>query len=409
MNARKQRRSIAFFGLFGVSNLGNEASLRAAIQVVRRLDPDADLSCICHYPEAVEREHGIAAYSFHMAGRLDRWHEGPRWRWMLARPLVELNRWLTAFRFLRSVDLVIIPGTGILDDFGVRPWQMPYVLYRWSLLTRLTRTKLAYVAVGAGPIHERANRWLMRAAVGHADECSYRDEGSREFMASIGRDTSRDRVVPDIAFALTPPADDTARNRPTTVGLGVMAYYGWENSSARGAAVYRRYVDTVAEIGRRLLDLGYSVRLLVGEGTDQEAVDDLTPLLTTGPTADRAHVETGHIDTMDELFHEIALTDIVVATRYHNVVAALIMGRPTVSAGYAEKNRWLLADVGLDGHCQSVDTMDPDRIVASVSALLADRDEHVERIRKQTTSWRNEVEAELARVIGATSTRTGTR
>jgi polysaccharide pyruvyl transferase WcaK-like protein len=402
------RRSIAFFGLFGVTNLGNEASLRAGIQVVRRLDPDAELSCICHYPEAVEREHGIAAYSFHMAGRLDRWHDGPRWRWMLARPLVEVNRWVAAFRFLRTVDLVIIPGTGILDDFGVRPWQMPYILYRWSLLTRLTRTRLAYVAVGAGPIRERANRWLMRAAVGQADECSYRDEGSRDFMASIGRDTARDRVVPDIAFALIPPDDGVERDRPTTVGLGVMAYYGWENSSTRGAEVYRRYVDTVAEVGRRLLDAGHSIRLLVGEGTDQEAVDDLTPVLTAGASGDRAHVETGHIDTMDELFHEIGRTDVVVATRYHNVVAALIMGRPVVSAGYAEKNRWLLADVGLDSHCQSVDAIDPERIVASVADLLARRDEHVERIRKQTASWRGEVEAEVARVIESATSR-GTR
>jgi len=402
VNAR--RRSIAFFGLFGVSNLGNEASLRAGIQAVRRLDPDADLSCICHYPEAVEKEHGIAAVSFHMAGRLDRWHQGPRWRWMLARPLVELNRWLTAFRYLRSVDLVIIPGTGILDDFGVRPWHMPYTLYRWCLLTRLTRTRLAYIAVGAGPIHERANRWLMRAAVGHADECSYRDEGSREFMASLGRDTSRDRVVPDIAFVLTPPTGEAAPDHPTTVGLGVMAYYGWENSATRGADVYRRYIETVTGIARRLLDAGHSVRLLIGEGTDQVAVDDLTPVLTTGSSADRAHVETGHIDTMDELFHEIALTDVVVATRYHNVVAALIMGRPIVSAGYAEKNRWLLAHVDLDDHCQSVDTMDPDRIVASVATLLAHRDEHVERIQQQVAAWRNEVEAEIAHVLGGPST-----
>jgi polysaccharide pyruvyl transferase WcaK-like protein len=179
-----------------------------------------------------------------------------------------------------------------------------------------------------------------------------------------------------------------------------MAYYGWENSSTRGAEVYRRYVDTVAEVGRRLLGAGHSIRLLVGEGTDQEAVDDLTPVLTAGASGDRAHVETGHIDTMDELFREIGRTDVVVATRYHNVVAALIMGRPVVSAGYAEKNRWLLADVGLDGHCQSVDAIDPERIVASVTDLLARRDEHVERIRKQTASWRGEVEAEVARVIG---------
>ena len=45
--------------------------------------------------------------------------------------------------------------------------------------------------------------------------------------------------------------------------------------------------------------------------------------------------------------HQMAETRIVVATRFHNVVCALKMKKPTISIGYASKNDVLLAEMGL--------------------------------------------------------------
>ena len=50
--------------------------------------------------------------------------------------------------------------------------------------------------------------------------------------------------------------------------------------------------------------------------------------------------------TLHDVMQQMADTDIVVATRYHNVVCALRMSKPTISIGYAEKNDALLRRSG---------------------------------------------------------------
>jgi polysaccharide pyruvyl transferase WcaK-like protein len=53
----------------------------------------------------------------------------------------------------------------------------------------------------------------------------------------------------------------------------------------------------------------------------------------------------------------------VVATRYHNVVCALMLSKPTISIGYGEKNAVLMAGAGLAEYCQSVDYLDVERLI----------------------------------------------
>src|SRR2546427_6806096 len=45
------RKHISIFGNFGTQNLGNEYTLQAMIQSIRRYLPDATVSCICSNPD----------------------------------------------------------------------------------------------------------------------------------------------------------------------------------------------------------------------------------------------------------------------------------------------------------------------------------------------------------------------
>ena len=40
--------------------------------------------------------------------------------------------------------------------------------------------------------------------------------------------------------------------------------------------------------------------------------------------------------------------EVVIASRFHNLICALRLARPTVSVGYASKNRHLMQALGLD-------------------------------------------------------------
>jgi polysaccharide pyruvyl transferase WcaK-like protein len=302
---------------------------------------------------------------------------------------MELARWIAAYRFLRSVDVVIVPGTGILDDFGERPWGMPLSLLRWSLLTRLTRTRLAFVGIGAGPVQSRVSRLIFRLALSFADNCSYRDTGSRDYMRSIGRDTQADGVIPDIVFALEVPHLEPVTD---TMGVGVMAYYGWSNSQHKGEATYQRYIEALTETVKQLRADGWRIRLLVGEASDERAVKDIMGRLAC-KSPEVNELVASRITSMDDLIGELNRVGVVFATRYHNVVGALLAGRPVISAGYAPKNDWLLEQVGLREYCQSVEDFRPSKVVESSRRLRKELPVRFREISAQTNEWKLLVEA----------------
>jgi polysaccharide pyruvyl transferase WcaK-like protein len=284
------------------------------------------------------------------------------------------------FARFRRFDLMIIPGTGILDDFGERPWGMPFDIFRWCLVARLAGARIAMISIGAGPIGRPLSRRLMKAAAGLAHYRSYRDEISKNFMEGIGFDTSADPVYPDIAFQLPSPAE--AEVRPAqggrlTVGVGAMSYHGWYGFAPEGRSVYAAYIDKLTAFALHLLDDGYNVRLITGEDSDQGAVEDvLARLREARPAVSAERVFAEPARSLHDVMRQMAGTDVAVATRFHNIVCALKVGRPCISLGYARKNDVLMAEMGLGGFCQHVEHFDLDLLMRQFRSLVADRAEH---------------------------------
>jgi polysaccharide pyruvyl transferase WcaK-like protein len=91
--------------------------------------------------------------------------------------------------------------------------------------------------------------------------------------------------------------------------------------------------------------------------------------------------------SLHDVMRQIALTDIVVATRFHNVVCALKLGRPTISIGYADKNDALLADMGLGDFCQHIESLDVDLLIKQFITLADKREVHEKRIREVNRAY----------------------
>jgi polysaccharide pyruvyl transferase WcaK-like protein len=365
---------IGLFGLFGIGNIGNDGSLESMARFARRVAPEQDMLCICGNPAVVERDFGLEAVPIYPSPRIPlRGRTGVLLRKMAGRA----GLWLHAMRQLRRVKVLIVPGMGVLDDFAVSPLGWPQDILSWCVLGRLMGVKVIFASIGAGPIHHPLSRFFMKMAARAAHYRSYRDTLSKAFMESIGFDSRNDPIYPDIAFALPAPATSrqpVGEDRQLTIGVGVMAYHGWRNDPARGAETYAGYLEKMTRFVIWLLDRRYLVRVLMGDEADRRAIDDLLATVRSRrPDLADGSIAFAPARTLHDVMLQMADTDIVVATRYHNVVCALRMSKPTISIGYAEKNDALLREVGLAEFCQHIDHLDLDLLKAQTARLISDR------------------------------------
>jgi polysaccharide pyruvyl transferase WcaK-like protein len=366
---------IGLFGMFGTGNIGNDGSLESMVAFLQSVAPQQRLLCICGNPAAVEEAFGLHAVPIYPEAS----QSGGGRATLLRRAAGRAALWLHAARHLRRVRVLIIPGMGVLDDFSVSPLGLgwPHDVLSWCLLGRLMGVKVIFASVGAGPIRHPLSRWLMKAAARAAHWRSYRDTVSKAFMASIGFDVRNDPIYPDIAFRLPAPTATSLQDepeRPLVVGVGVMAYCGWRNNANRGAAIYAAYLEKMTTFVVSLLDRGHLVRVLMGDQADRRAVDDLfRAVRVRRPELAGQSMVFAPAFTLYDIMEQMADTDVVVATRYHNVVCALRIGKPTISIGYSEKNDALLAEMGLAEYCQSIEQLDVARVEEQILHLIANR------------------------------------
>ena len=140
---------VATYGYFGMGNVGNEGSLAAFLAYLREAHPEATVHCFAADAEAVRREHGVPATRL-MAYRAAPGSSGLRVRaTKAASRLWDVPR---TFRLMRDVDVLVVPGTGVLEtQLVAQPWGLPYWLFLAALSCRLRGRRVALVSVGAEP------------------------------------------------------------------------------------------------------------------------------------------------------------------------------------------------------------------------------------------------------------------
>ena len=374
---------VGLFGLLGAGNIGNDASAGVVLEYLREMHSEVIVDAMCTGPEKLAEEFGITAIPLNWQHRYaNRTGEGRARQGTAARrrglpPLKAVaatgfGKGIDAIRtaaWVRRHDVVIVAGAGVLEaSLPLRPWETPYAMFLLCASGRIFGTKVALVSVGATIIPQRITRWLLDTAGRLAHYRSYRDDNSRDVMCRRGIDVSADHVYPDLVMgrAITPssPGD------PLTVGVGVMTYYGTNDDRHRAQQIHDSYVESMQSFVRWLVDNGRKVRLLVGDDCDDTMVQTiLTDIRTHRPDLDPDWVLAKSVLSFRDLIEAIAPVGYVVATRFHNVMCALKLGKPTISLGYSSKNESLMATMGMAEFCQSANSLDVDRLIEQFNEL----------------------------------------
>jgi polysaccharide pyruvyl transferase WcaK-like protein len=380
------------FGLLGQGNLGNDGSLEAVLSYLRTKHPDVALDVMCSGPRVVVARYGIPVTRLH-------WYNPERQRGpgpvaLAGRSLgLVLGMGIDAFRtasWVRRHDAVIVPGMGVLEaTVPIRPWQTPYSMFLLCAAGRLFGTKIALVSVGTNVIHQRITRWLITTSARLAHYRSYRDDTSKDAMRQMGVDISGDAVYPDVVFSLAPPDGDPGT--AGAVGVGIMDYSGGNDDRPDADEIRSSYIKKMTRFALWLIDNGHPVRLFTSDSADERIVQQvLSNLRTERPGLSPSKVIAEPVSSLDELMRQTASVETVVATRYHNVLYALKLAKPTLSLGYAVKHDALMADMGLSRFCLPVKSLD----VAQMIELYTELEEEAAQLRLLMTE-RNAAKAQL--------------
>jgi polysaccharide pyruvyl transferase WcaK-like protein len=318
--------------------------------------------------------------------------------------LVDAYRWLKAIAELRNKSSLVMTGTGMLGDYSLQ-----YEIFRWAVTAKLCRCKLLFVSVGAGPTRRPLCRWFVKTALKLADYRSYRDTLSRDCLEAIGLDVKNDPVYPDLAFSLprtVVPADYGTGRRGAVIGVGLVDYYGASyygpNHSANDQAAYCDYLGCVACFVAGMLRRNYAVRILIGDfAYDQGVRQGLRRALEErGVTYEEGKIIDSPAFSVDELLLQLSSVDIVVSSRFHNLVLALMLKKPVFAVSYhAEKFRPLMEGVGLSEFYQDIDHIDVDELIGKVVRLQENAPTISVQTARQTESYHIALDEQYERVI----------
>lgn len=403
-----KRMRICFFGHFGSPNFGNEITLQSVLYHVRRLLPEAEVACICTGPEALAATQNIETIpisrTFVKSGKLR-----SRVARLLRRIFIgvpsELCRWFEPFKALKATDVLIIPGTGLLTDaYGLLGWG-PYNLFKWSLVARVCRCKLLFLSVGAGPIYGMLGRYFVKSALSMADFKSYRDDASMNYLKRIGFPTNSDRVYPDLAFSLPEamlPHDIEKGAKRCIVGLGVMPYAGKYSSATASDAIHREYLGNLLAFARWLLAHDYDIRLIIGEASDRTATEEFKCLLkpSLGEHDGKRIIDQPALSA-EQLLPQIAATDIVVATRFHNILLALLLNKPVISISFHHKCASLMEEMGLSDYCHDLNHMNAGRLIEQFQDLERNAEKLKPLIRQSVEQSRKALDEQYNLIFGS--------
>jgi polysaccharide pyruvyl transferase WcaK-like protein len=260
------------------------------------------------------------------------------------------------------------------------------------------------VSVGAGPIQRRLSRWFIKSALSFAAFRSYRDNSTKEYIRAIGFPADKDPVYPDLAFNLPEsviPRPDRRRTSRPVVGIGLMGYVGEPTPGGRRNTLDLVYLEKLALFVKWLLANEYDVRLLIGDLLyDSSAMDHFRTFLTkhvspcsTGRIIDEP------VSSVEHLLSQLASTDAVVATRFHNVLLALILQKPVISISFHHKCVSLMSEMGLSEYCQDIHRLDVERLIDQFCDLTNNTEKLKTLIQQRTEQCRRTLDEQYLTIF----------
>lgn len=391
----------------GGGNLGDDATVDAIADNIKRRWPNAEIVVFSMNPDDTEMRHAIISRPMRRKG----WsigYERVRTESPLAKTVKTLTRrygaafyllkatnalirlpieifrellfLVSSLRDIKSFDIFIISGGGQLTEKD-GPWGFPYNIFKWVLLARSAGVRCLFLNLGAGPLTQPLSKFFVTQALLAADYVSFRDDHSQALAHEIGF-TGESRVCPDNVYALEVATlkESPGRRTQRIVGFAPMPYpdldpHGYPAEEDQKA--YDEFIGKLAAFASWLVGQSYSPSFFGTDvGVDPHAIEDIRMALfnrhriTSSQYSVSRSAKSAH-----DLLTTISGMEYVVTCRFHGVVFAHLLNKPVLAIAHHPKVTDLMADLELSSYCVDIHEFDLELLTDRFSSMVINAEE----------------------------------
>jgi polysaccharide pyruvyl transferase WcaK-like protein len=299
------------------------------------------------------------------------------------------------FLAVAAADAVVIAGGGYVYSSKSR---FNLTLYHHLLSIKISSwvsKRVIMMPQSIGPLARRSDEWLVRWAYRNVDPVVARDEPS---VRTVSRLMPRKAVVlcPDIAFHDWNTAGLPANGRrlcPPRTNLRTAAYAAgepkvvcfvlmdWSWARPDGRDQLERFQVQMAEVIRGCVDRGYTVVCAGHSHLSEHAQDDLEFARQVVARSGVSVPVLAAANAPDALRDVYRTADVVVGTRMHSCILAMLELAPALALAYQPKTTGLYAQLGLSDWCSDVSTFEAERLLHDLDQLLENHEAARHRVR----------------------------
>lgn len=275
---------------------------------------------------------------------------------------------------LCSADLVILAGGGYLYSSRRR--------INLTLVHAVATTKVAaalcprvvMMPQSIGPLTRDVDKRLVQFGLSSVSPLVVRDESSRSTAENL---VSRSRTIlcPDVAlwgWRGQLQGDRTPVTRVRRIAIGVM---DWTWARPAGDTALSIYLEKLALLASWLMRDGHVVFVFGHSSLPEHGQDDW---ILASRLARLVQDKTGRpprlvdrTDSVDALRLILAQTDLVIGTRLHSCLLAMLENTPALALSYQPKTTGTFALLGLEDLCFDVEAFDPMAVLDTISRIEA--------------------------------------
>jgi colanic acid/amylovoran biosynthesis protein len=390
--------NLLIVNLHSALNLGDDAIMYATLPAVRRAFPHANIYLLANDPHSWEKHLGVQSIGSFQTWVVNR--QGGKWqpnkvlamlypfvllfsafifRCFRARLLfgnLEQRRLLETYY---SADLVLSCGGGNfysnkkLLGFG----------FLWTILELAFAMMLAKKTVllpqSIGPVPGKLQRWLAKITFSRADKIMVRDVQSENMLKDLGVKAPC-VLLPDLAFSLPSefnlPQNSRGENGlPLQVGITVINR-GAQVAAFKGQLAYEHaIVNALLQLSKKYPLKIHIFSQCFGPSPDQDdrvIAEEIYASLRAH--SDQVYLHNEIRDALD-LQSAYRQMDIMVGSRMHTAILALISAVPVVLIGYQSKAQGMMRFFGFDQQVIPIEAITTERLAHALTEVIEERAE----------------------------------